>query len=284
MSLKLRNTKEFVDPDKFRMVALIYSLPGSGKTSLVGTCPPEDTIIAACETGNGSGLLPIADKGFDCVEPSDMVELEKFCRGEVFPNKKFLVLDSISAMYKTFIKEAGLKFPRQGSDTEKRKAGIADLADYGVLAELTRRLLNILMSCNPDKHILVTALEKYDRPNENDAPGTESLIGPDLPGQLFLGVPAFFDFVFRLRTRPKLKNPADPKSRYYERYLQTQQSQGVIAKSRAVSKGVSLLDAEEIVDLDSGKGTIPYLINKIKTGYTNASDHQREESPVLLKA
>lgn len=270
MSTKIRNTKEFVDPEKFRMVALIYSLPGSGKTSLIGTCNPRETGIAACETGNGNGLLPIADKGFDCIEPSNMNELEQFCRGEIFKDKKTLVLDSISAMYKLFIKDAALKFPRQGVDTEKRKAGIADLADYGVMAELTRRLLNVLMSSNPDKHILVTALEKYDRPMESDAPGTEALIGPDLPGQLFLGIPAFFDFVFRLRTRPKLKNPGDPKSRYHERYLQTQQSQGVIAKSRAVSNGVSLLDAEEIIDLESGKGTIPYLIDKIKAGYTSA--------------
>lgn len=247
---------------------LIYSLPGSGKTSFVGTCPPEDTVIAACETGNGKGLLSIADKGFDCIEPSDLNELEKFCSGTLFPNKKIYVLDSLSAMYKSMIKDAALRMPRQMGDTDKRKAGIAELVDYGVMAELTRRLLNTLINSNPDKHIIVTATEKYDRPNENDAPGTEALIGPDLAGQMFLGSAALFDFVFRLRTRPKLRDPKDPKSRYYERYFQTQQSQGVIAKCRSVSRGVSLLDAEEVVDTTTGEGGFPYLLNKILKGYS----------------
>ena len=240
----------------------------------MGTCPPEQTGIAACETGVGKGLLSIADKGFDCVEPDTLLELEKFAKGEVFPKKKILVLDSLSAMYRTLIKDAALGITRRGGDSDKRKLGVPELDDYGTMGEFCRKLLTVLINANPDKHIIVTALEKYDRPNENDAPGTESLIGPDLPGQMFLGAPALFDFVLRLRTRPKLKNPADPKTRYQERYFITQSASGMITKSRANSSGVPLLDQEEIFDPQTGAGTFPYLINKIMKGYgftTNTS-------------
>lgn len=268
MSLKIRNTKEFIDPEKFRMVALVYGLPGTGKTSWIGTLPPKETGIAACETGLGKGLLSIAERGFECVEPSDLNELEKFCRNEIFPGKKAIVLDSLSAMYKTFIKDAALKIPRRMGESDKRRLGIPELDDYGAIGEMTRRVLNILINSNPDKHIIVTSTEKYDRPNENDPPGTESLIGPDLAGQLFLGAPAMFDFVLRLRTRPKLRDPKDPKTKYSERYFLTQQESGTIAKCRSNSKGVALLDREEIFDQQTGQGSFEYLLNKILKGYS----------------
>lgn len=267
MSLVVKNTRSYINPDTFRMVALIYGLPGVGKTSWIGTLPPADTGIAACETGNGNGLLTIADRGFDCVEPSNLLELEKFCKGEVFPDKKILVLDSLSAMTRTHIKEAVLKIPRNSGNSPKRQAGVLELDDYGTLAELTRKLLVILTSANPDKHIFVTATEKYDRPNENDPPGTESLIGPDLAGQMFLGAPACFDFVFRLRTRPVLRTPGDAKSRYSQRYFLTQSVGGSIAKCRSNSNRRTLLDPEEIFDESQGLGTFEYLLNKILSGY-----------------
>lgn len=249
------------------MVALIYGLPGSGKTSWVGTLDPETTGIAACETGNGNGVLTIADRGFDFVAPDNLVELEKFCKGEVFPDKKALVLDSLSAMAKTLIKDAALRIPRRGGESDKRKLGIPELDDYGSIGEMTRRVINMLIQANPTKHIIVTALEKYDRPNENDAPGTESLIGPDLAGQMFLGAPAMFDFVLRLRTRPRLKNPADAKTRFSERYFITQQESGVIAKCRGNTRGTPLLDKEEIFDQSNGAGGFPYMLGKILSGY-----------------
>jgi hypothetical protein len=284
LSIKIRNSKEFIDPDKFRMVVLLYGLPGVGKTSWLGTCPPAETAIAACETGNGKGLLSIADREFDCIEPENLSELEQFCTNKIFPHKKILVLDSLSAMYKSFIKDAALKIPRQMGDTDKRKMGIPELVDYGVMAELTRRLLNILINNNPDKHIIVTATEKYDRPNENDAPGTESLIGPDLAGQMFLGSAAMFDFVLRLRTRPKLRDSKDPKSRYGERYFITQQESGTIAKCRSNSKGVPLLDREEVFDQITGQGSFPYLLDKIKSGYARSTEQRPRPTVELISA
>jgi AAA domain len=281
LSLKVRNSREYINPETFRIVALLYGLPGSGKTSWIGTLPHKDTIIAACETGLGKGVLTIADKGFDVVEPDSLVELEEFCRGRVGTNKKALVLDSLSAMAKTFIKETALRMPRKMGDSDKRRMGIPELDDYGTIGELTRKLLNILISSNPDKHIIVTATEKYDRPNENDPPGTESLIGPDLAGQMFLGAPAMFDFVLRLRTRPKLRDPKDPRSRYGERYFLTQQESGTIAKCRSNSRGVPLLDREEVFDQHTGQGGFQYILDKLLQGYGFRTDRAAEAEKAL---
>jgi hypothetical protein len=250
------------------MVALVYALPGCGKTTWAGTLDPATTGIAACgETGNGAGLLSIAERGFDCVVPENLTDVESFCKGEIFKDKSALVLDSASALVRTIVKDAVLSIPRNSGNSPKRKAGVLELDDYGTLAEFTRKLLYVLINANPTKHIIVTATEKYDRPNENDPPGTEALIGPDFAGQMFLGAAAMFDFVFRMRTRPVLEVPGDAKSRYVQRYLITQPIQGTIAKCRANADGKPLLDKEEIFDLGKGQGTIPALVEKILKGY-----------------
>lgn len=236
-----------------------------GKTTFLGTCPPELTGIAACDKGTGSGLLPIAEKGFDYIEPETLTDLEKFAKGEIFKDKKVLALDNLSTMARTLVKDAALAIPRNSDAV--RKYGVPDMKDYGVIAEIIRRTLITLIDANPDKHIVVLAHEKYDRPSENDPPGTESLTGPDLAGQMFLAAPSVFDFVFRLRVRSMLKNPGDAKSRFYQRYLQCTAGPGVIAKCRAYNNGRSALDAEEVVDLETGQGTFPDIVDKIKRGY-----------------
>lgn len=247
----------------------MYSLPGTGKTSWVGTCPPEETGIAACDLGTGSGLLPISEKPFDYIEPKNLAELEKFVKGEVFPDKKILVLDNLSTMARTIVKDAALSIPTSGG-VSRSQYGVAELRDYMVMSEIVRKIIIVLINANPTKHIIVCAHEKYDRPNENDAPGTESLVGPELSGQLFTAAPSMFDFVLRLRTRNILRNPADPKSRYAQRYFQTNQEPGVIAKCRATVKKKALLDREEVFDLDSGAGGFPALLKKLVDGYQAA--------------
>lgn len=249
---------------------MVYSLPGSGKTSFLGTCPTKDIGVAACETGEGNGLLSIADRGVDYIVPENLSELQQFCEGKIFPDKRILAIDSLSAIAKTIIKDAALGIPRTGGESPKRKMGIPELDDYGVIGELTRKTLALLINANPTKHILVTALEKYDKPGPNDAPGTEALIGPDLSGQMFLGSAALFDFVFRLKTRSVLKDPKDAKSRVSQRYFQTQQENGVIAKCRSNAAGRPLLDKEEVFDLTTGEGGFKYLVDKIVNGYIEA--------------
>jgi hypothetical protein len=172
-------------------------------------------------------------------------------------------------MARTLIKDAALAIPTSGGAA--RRYGVPELRDYMVMAEMIRRVLIVLIQANPTKHILVMAHEKYDRPSETDAPGTESLIGPELSGQLFTAAPSMFDFVLRLRTRSLLRNPADAKSRYSQRYFQTNQESGVIAKCRATVNKKPLLDREEVFDLDSGAGSFPNLLNKIIAGYQVAA-------------
>lgn len=243
----------------------MYGLPGTGKTTWVGTCPPEDTGIAACDLGTGSGLLPVVEKGFDYIEPENLLDLEKFAKGEVFPDKKILVLDNLSTMARTIVKDSALAIPSNGSAT--RKYGVPDMKDYGTIAEMIRKILIVLINANPTKHIIVTAHEKYDRPSENDAPGTESLIGPELSGQMFLAAPSMLDFVLRLRSRTAMRIPGDAKSKYQQRYFQTHQQSGVIAKCRASVANKQILAAEEIFDLETGEGTFPFLLDKINKGY-----------------
>jgi hypothetical protein len=79
-----------------------------------------------------------------------------------------------------------------------------------------------------------------------------------------------FDFVLRLRTRSLLRNPLDAKSRYSQRYFQTNQQPGIIAKCRAQVDKKPLLDAEEIFDLETGQGGFPSLLAKIVAGYQSA--------------
>lgn len=266
--MKIHNTRDYLNPDNFRFVGMVYAMPGTGKTSWVGTCDPKITGIAACETGLGSGLLSIANQGFDHIIPENMSDLEKFCKGEVFPDKKILVLDSLSAMARTFIKDAVISMPRARGQTEKRSAGVLELDDFGTLAGFTSKLLNLLMTRNKDKHIIVTATEKYNKVDENDAPGTDSMFGPNLAGQMFLEAPALFDFVLRLRTRSLLRDPKDAKSRYNQRYFMTDKEQGTLAKCRSNDgRGKPLLDKEEIFDLETGQGSFDYLVNKIVSRY-----------------
>lgn len=209
--------------------------------------------------------MPIADKNFSYIEPQKLIDVENFVKGQIFPDKKYLVIDNLSTLARTLIKDAALEIPMSGSAA--RAKGVPELRDYGIIAELTRRILLVLINSNPTKHIVVLAHEKYDRVNDNDAPGTESMIGPDLSGQLFLAAPSLFDFVFRLRLRSLLKNPADPKSRFIQRYLQCAPVPGVMAKCRAFTGGKAALDAEEAIDLESGQGGFQYLISKIKNAY-----------------
>jgi AAA domain len=261
----IKNTRGLVDAESFRFVGLVYGLAGTGKTTWIGTCNPADTGIAACDLGTGSGLLPVSEKGFDYIEPTTLKDLEDFAKGKVFTNKKILVLDNLSTMARTIVKDAALAIPISGSAT--RAHGVPDLKDYGTIAEMIRRIIIVLINSNPDKHIIVTAHEKYDRPSESDPPGTESLVGPELAGQMFLAAPSMFDFVLRLRTRNVLKDPTNAKSKFSQRYFQTNQESGVIAKCRAQVGGRSALDREEVFDLSTDQGTFPNLLKKIKAAY-----------------
>lgn len=206
-------------------------------------------------------MLSIASKGLPYVCPSTLGDFEAICTGGVFKDCETIVLDSLSAMVKTFIREYAVAMPRRGPDTPKRKAGVPELDDYMVIAEVTRRLLSALLDL--DKNIIVTALEK----SEKDENGAVTGIGPDLPGQLFLGAPALFDAAFYLKTRAKLRTPGLATSRYIEHYLVTSNDGTHIGKNRNNLAGKAILDPEEVFDIQTGAGSFTAIRDKILAGY-----------------
>ena len=209
-------------------------------------------------------MLSVASKNLAYVCPSTLGDFESICTGAIFKDKDTIVLDSLSAMVKTFIREYAISMPRRGVDSPKRKAGVPELDDYMVIAEVTRRLLSALLDL--DKNIIVTALEK----SEKDENGAVTGIGPDLPGQLFLGAPALFDAAFYLKTRSKLRKLGDPLSRYTEHYLVTTNDGLHVGKNRANVNGVPPLAPEEVFDIQTGQGDFNYVYSKILAGYSAA--------------
>lgn len=267
MSLLIKNTKDLITPENYKMKALLVALPGTGKSTWVGTVP--NVGIAASETGHGSGLASIAGGNVDYVEPSSYKEFESFCSGDLFKEKNALAVDSLSAMSRTFIKDYALTFPRGKGDSLKRRAGCAELDDYGVMAELTRRLLAKLIGI--DKHIIVTCTLKLPQAAD-PTEGREAQPGmPDLPGQLALAAAAMFDLVLIMRTRPALRDPKDARSRFTERYFLTQPSEGWVAKSRLNHAGKPILADEEIFDVpivgQPTRGSFPEILAKIVNSY-----------------
>lgn len=268
MSLIPQKTRALIDPAKFRFKVLIYSNAGLGKSEwLSGADSPKGSLgIVACETGHLKGQLTNAGKDVECVFPDNYSELEAIANGAVFKDKTALALDSLSYMNKSFIKDAALAIPRKGVDSAKRAQGVPELDDYGTMAEMARRVLAKLLA--KDQHLIVTATEKTINPSEDNGV-TETTILPDLPGALAFTCTAMFDFVLRLRTRQKLRDPKDPKSRYVERYFLCQpDGQGSVVKCRSNEAGVPFLDREEVFDLTDGRGGFQYMLNKILTGYS----------------
>lgn len=280
MSLIIKNTKELIHPDKFRWKVLIFGLSGMGKTEWASDAPNPG--VVACETGQGKGLLTVARKGLDYVEPTTYSEFEQVASGKIFPDKQSLVIDSLTDMCNTFVKDAAIAIPRSGANSPKRAQGLPELDDYGVMGELTRRVLRKIL--DGDKHVAVTATMRIKEPDALTGQGT-FLIGPDLPGAMMLGSCAMFDTVMCLKTRSKLRDPKDAKSRYTERFFVTaSDGNGLIAKCRSVVEGGQpLLAAEELYDIATGKGTFPDLLNKIKAAYADFWEKANHPATVAVK-
>jgi hypothetical protein len=169
-------------------------------------------------------------------------------------------------MVRTFIKEKALSMPRQKGESQKRALGVPELDDYGVMGELTRKLIRKLLDQN--RHTVCTCGLRIDKPDPENGQG-EMLIGPDLAGQMFLGSTAMFDIVLIGRTRSLLRDPRDAKSRYTERYWLTEPSGGFLAKNRlsVAEGGGSFLPAELIYDLKAGTGTFNDILGRAVRAY-----------------
>src|SRR5438552_2613676 len=120
-------TTELARPEKHHWVVLVIGAPGTGKTTWAATAP--DPAIAACETGVGSGLLTLAHKPeVMAVVPTTFLDLRSVCYDtfEPFRNKQTRVLDSLTAMVKSVIKDHVLaSFPaRNPKEAARRQAGV----------------------------------------------------------------------------------------------------------------------------------------------------------------
>jgi hypothetical protein len=262
MALIIKNSKDLLKPEDFRLKILIFGDSGLGKTEFASTAPNPG--VVAIETGHGQGLLTVAEKGLDYVTPTNYSELEEGLL-KCFEDKETIILDSLTAATKTHIKNRALAIPRSKGESDKRKIGIPELDDYGSMGELTRALLSKLLA--RPKHVIVTALSKYKQPDPESGRG-DWQTGPDLPGEMFLAAPGMFDIVLRIMSRRKLRDPKDAKSAYVERYFLTDSDgQGGLAKSRLKRQGKALLAKEEIFDLENGSGSFPKLLEKVLQGY-----------------
>lgn len=277
--MEIRNTRELMNPDKFQWKVLIYSLSGLGKTEW--SSDAVNPGIAACETGEGNGLLTIARKCVDYCEPGSYKDFEMFCGGHYFKDKQSLVMDSLSAATQRFIKDEALRIPRKQGDSGKRAIGIPELDDYGSMGELMRRCVAKLIDI--DKHIVCTALLKIKEPSE-DNPGGQFITGPDLPGAMMLASTAMFDTVMCLKTRAKLRDPKDAKSRYVERYFVTaSDGNGLIAKCRSIVKGgAPILPTEVPWNIETGEGGFIDLLGRIKKAYADFYEQNKGVAPKEL--
>lgn len=228
--------------------------------------------MAACETGHGSGLLSVAHAGVDYVEPKTFVDFRALCLGTFAPfqTKQTIALDSLTAMTKTFIKDHVLaNFPAKNQrEMLRRQAGVPTGFDFGDIADVTRTLLNQLLA--QDKNVIVTALEKITK----DDNGVITSIDPDLPGALGTSAAAMFDSVLFLKVRKALRDPRDPKSAYFERYFITASDGIHVAKDRNASNSKSFLNAEEVFDPSTNRGTFTTLFEKIAAGHAAAAAKQ----------
>jgi len=277
LALILRNTRDLLNPDKFRLKILIYGLHGSGKTTFLSTVPSIG--IGASETGFGKGLIGLAGEDLDYTEINSYEDFDAFASGSVYKDKEAYGLDSLSDIVKTYVKAKALSFPRQKGESLKRNAGCPEIDDYGVMGELTRKLLRKLI--DTDKHIVVTSGLRIDKPDPENGQG-EMLIGPDLAGQMFLGSTAMFDLVLCARTRSVLDRPNDAKSRRTEYYYITNSpGNGIIAKNRlGVKGGKSFLPPEVVINIDKEHpeketGTFPWLLRTATEAYAKFVKEQK---------
>lgn len=264
MALVVRNSKELVNPKDLKLKVLLVAPPGFGKTTFVADCP--NVGVAVSETGHGKGLLSVATRGIDYVEIGSYEDFDAYCSGKVFQDKQTLGYDSLSDTARTFIKDKALSIPRSRGESAKRNAGVPELDDYGVIAELTRRLTKKLI--DQPKHVVVTSGLRIDMPDPESG-NNETRIGPDFPGAMFLGSSAMFDVVLIGKNVSKLRDPKDAKSRYTQRVWVTTNQGSYMGKNRLCvdAKIGSFLPAELEYDLETGSGSFNDIYNRALVAY-----------------
>jgi hypothetical protein len=251
MTIEIRNTRD-LSSDNLKLKVLLIGPSRVGKTSWAATAPNPG--FAACETGHGSGLSSIMDSGVAFFEPKSLGDIDALASGHVFADKETIVVDSLSAMTRSIIKDYAVKMGRRGPDTPQRKEGIPEQFDYMAMAEITRRVLEAIIGL--DKHIIVTALQKTKSDKDTQAP---IAIGPDLPGLMFDVAPSMFDQVFYISLKKAFTDPKDARTAYISRVIDTQPDGLKVGGVRNNNAGAPILPKEIIFNnktLEGGFGDI----------------------------
>jgi hypothetical protein len=192
-----------------RLKVLVYGPAGCGKTYLASTTPDQErTVVISAE----AGLLTLSGFDLTAVEISSLPDLAAVLvdlQSGTYPFT-WVILDSLSE-----ICEVCLSY-ELSKNRDPRKA-------YG---EMQNRMLDLVRQFR-DLPLNVVMTAKMER----DTSGTDVFMGPSCPGQkLSHKVGHYFDFLFPLRTFTDEEGTV-------RRSLQTQPSEGYVAKSR-----VSTLD------------------------------------------
>lgn len=201
--MKLTNTK---DVHLRGIKLLVYGDAGTGKTTMIGTCPGKQLILSA-----ESGLMPLRGKDIDVLEITSAAMLDEaydYLRGPDH-DYEWLCLDSITEIAEVVLQEALPKY------NDPRKA-------YGELTSTLSRTLRKFRDI-PDRNVYFTC--KQERMKDEDS--GQIFYGPSMPGrQLGPQLPYIFDEVFCLRMERD-------KNGEVVRYLQTQPDERYQAKDRS---------------------------------------------------
>lgn len=266
MALQIRKSRELISPDKLKLKVLLVAPPGFGKTTWIANTPKP--LLGVSEEGHGKGLLSVAYKDLDYVELNSYEDFDSFCSGSVLKGYETGACDSLSNVARTLVKSKALSVPRTKGESLKRTLGVPELDDYGTMGELTRKLTKKLI--DQPQHVVCTATVRINAPDPEERPfQTDTMIGPDFPGSMFLGSTAMFDIVLNGRERICLRDPKDAKSRYKERYWLTENQGGFLAKNRlCVDEAGSFLPTELVYDLEKNTGTFDDIYRRAVEAYT----------------
>ncbi len=201
--------------EEVKLNVLIYGLTGMGKTALLGTAQECKATTPSLLVDVDGGTVTLSGMDIDVVRPKNLKDIQEVYDFLRHDNKQYqsVGIDSVTEVYKLAKREL------QGEDEDQLR-NYSDLAgihqstqrDWGRASEYTQNLMRAfqdlayLRKKSRRVHVFFTALEKKD--------DRRNLVGPDLPGQLMLGVGAYVDILTRLSIRSGTRKGEEIRARH----------------------------------------------------------------------
>ena len=160
-----------------RVTALVYGVPGIGKTTFANTFPDPFFIDIA------GGMSTIRRSKRPYVQPTSYAEVTLVINQGVPAGTKTLVWDTISGGVRAYLDDSigktGREFPTQ--------------AEWLMVVEWLKRSVRDILQF--PGHVVVTAQERYVKDEDTG----KVIMGPAVPPSLILELGALFDCVFHMR-------------------------------------------------------------------------------------